>query len=511
MADSNEQFKIEIISTADNGGFTSTTKAVDGLNLSTKEGASAQDKLTQASKETEKTAGEMAEKFALNRTAMLQLNRLAPELGHLLKESFEGLPGLIAIATIGLALLKEKYDEQVKAEAEASDGHEFVEGLKAKTEALNRGAEAIETYVDHIERIATAEASVAQSLANQLGIESALATARAARVAAEEKAAKAKTEFQEKAGEITPEQAALTQAKADVKSIQDAAAAKLSDQQRAIDDKQAALDKARKDQPGLAADTKAKQAKAAAEEAQANRLERDYGSDDAKKARQAANTKADDIDEMVEQYRKQGAEDPEADSHYEYLDLLQKQEKARHEAELLNHGYQQFLRTNSPEAKKQRKADATAAEEADKKGTENATKARELADEIPVLIQKLKDAQTESAREVAAKVGESILQAMQKILAQPHGAELQTGINLADQVEKRHNLSNDQASFLIKLANSLGAHTANLKTAADYLEKFKDNTGAFLEAVTKLLVQHNAKLEAQGRQIAALTKTAGGG
>jgi len=116
MADSNEQFKIEIISTADNGGFTSTTKAVDGLNSTVTTGARAHEDLAQATKEAGKVTEEAGIPHRELRKILFDIgNQAAPGAGRALGE--------LAYGPIGVALALVSAYELFKKSLEA-DGEE---------------------------------------------------------------------------------------------------------------------------------------------------------------------------------------------------------------------------------------------------------------------------------------------------------------------------------------------------------------------------------------------------
>ena len=116
MAD--EQFKIEIISTADTAGFTATTKAVDGLNSSTKEGASAHEKLAQATKTAEHATEAAGIPHRELRKILLDVgNVAAPGAGRALMELGMGPIG-VALALVGVF---EMFKKTLEADEEEAD------------------------------------------------------------------------------------------------------------------------------------------------------------------------------------------------------------------------------------------------------------------------------------------------------------------------------------------------------------------------------------------------------
>ena len=116
MAD--EQFKIEIISTADTAGFTAANKAVDGLNSSTKEGARAHEELAQATKTAEHATEAAGIPHRELRKILLDVgNVAAPGAGRALMELGMGPIG-VALALVGVF---EMFKKKLEADGEEAE------------------------------------------------------------------------------------------------------------------------------------------------------------------------------------------------------------------------------------------------------------------------------------------------------------------------------------------------------------------------------------------------------
>ena len=489
MSDANQTLKLLVewgVINADQAE--KAQKTLDAMNQSAREGTGAHEALGKSTEEAGEKTGEFGEKLLHNRHLMLETNKLAPELGHVLRDAFEGPVGAVGLLALGLVALKEKMgataEAQEKLGEEARTGP-FIEGIKAQTEAINKGIESLENY-------ANAQQTITVALQGQLAAENALAAARAARIKDEATAAAAEVNRKAKAGELTPEQAELQRTTAAIQAAKDEAAAKTSDAQKQIDTKQADVDKARKDQPGLDAAQQAAVAQAAKLHAH-DAAVAGFGGPDADKERLAAEDAATAARKEAEQL--QNSRDPAwiyrpraagytKKANGEDVTVAEAAEedaqRAEEHAQRLNQGYAEYLRTTGAAHKSTVTAADNAATNATQDATKNADFIAKTQTEIDQAKANLLAVQGEAAKDLAIKIAAIISDAETKLYDQPHGAEVKGAVQEADFIEKvlrvkaavdaydRNQLTPEAGAFLMKFVNEHGGQASTAEGAAGF-------------------------------------------
>jgi hypothetical protein len=461
----------------------------------------------------EKESSEAAEFLHHNhRQLHLLMHEMGGEAGHLggaLLNAFRGPVGpALALGGI-IALLKNKFDENaeaMKAAGEEAAHGDFKQGIEEITTATEKGQSKLEAYAETVAKIAQHEVTIAQALASQLAQMHAISAAREAEAKAHEAALAAETKRKTAAGELSPEQAVLNETAAAIKAAKDEAARKKQDADDEVARKQDAFNQSVLKQRQLDADVAEKSQAFAREQGHAESLKKNFSGDDFEKRLKAAKEKQADAErelqdarDTADNYRKattgpNGERTGIAEGQQAIYDAaVRRAQEAFNDASatpnLLERGQRQYESTQTPDAKSKLRGAGRAADEAEQKGKDNAREVDRLRSEL------------DEARAIAAKVGPvndqalgdrlaAILsQAVEKLYALPRGGELEAGVHIADQIEGGKNVSGAQAQFLMALDAALGGHAQNLKEAADHVEKFKDNTGAFFDAVLKLTNQ----------------------
>lgn len=216
----------------------------------------------------------------------------------------------------------------------------------------------------------------------------------------------------------------------------------------------------------------------------------------------------------------------------------------------LRRGVEGFRSRHSPEANKDLQDKDNAAKQADQKATTNQDEIDKLRRELNEARRVAAATQPDIDKELAARIAIIMQEAVDKLAAMRHGGEVQTAVQLAQAIEDRlravqiakdaaagHAPNHDDAAFLMKfvammggnpadfnaavgfvnsnkglqneptrtaqdatgrhlsaadaflidIANALGAHVNNLKAAAEFVAKLKDNSDDNLKAVAKLV------------------------
>lgn len=427
------------------------------------------------------------------------------------------------------AYLKDQFEEWQKTLAETGEAaahSQFSDAINKISEALETARSKAEAYALFIGDIAKNEISIAQALASQLQLINAVAAARAAEAKAAETRDKAATARKEKAGEITLEQAIISDAKTEVDAAKAEAAAKKKEAEDVANAKQAALDKSALDQEKLDADKHA--ADQAVIQAQIHRdrlknfgpegkvdlttidpnsyfqnirgpeqikIEKLPVEDAIKKAQEQVDKLAEAIENLKS---KQGGLDNASDKAIVQVDI-DKLESAKTNAEVqlknFQHGADQYRRAFSPDSNQGLQDKQHTAEEADKRARANETEIKKLRDEL-IEARKISAATGPIVDQTLAdRIATIFEQAVTKLYSQPHGGDVEAGVHLADQVEHGKQLTGDSEQALMELANALGAHAQNIKQAANFVEHLKDNAGEFYNAVVTMMSSQNAALD----------------
>ena len=517
MSDEVRNIQVKITTPADLSGLKNTAQATDELKGGTKN-------LT-----AEVAAAEGAQKehnlhLENSRLLFTELNKIVPGLGHTLHAAFSGPLGPVIILAGAIEYLTEKIRENDKALDEAGEAAktgEFAAGIAAAKVTMDEAAKSASDYSIAIGQIAQHEVTIAQALDAQLKLMHAIAAARAAEAKAAEERAKATTERKEKAGEITPEQAVISETAAAIKAAKDEAAAKKKTAADELAAKQTAFEAAADKQFELDRKRENSQEKFFTEKAHRERLEKDWGSPEFEKQKSGAQVELDKLQKEVdadEPYRR--AQSAKArgdqDTYNSYVqaysapnitgapttaEKLDSIEHLRLQIRTMQMGQAQYAGTQTPAAQSQFETDKKNAEEADKKARENTAEVDRLRRELEEA--KHTSAATEPINEqaLADRIATILEQAVAKLYSQPRGSEVETGVHIADTVERGGKVNDAQGAFLMALDVALGGHAKTLKEAADHVLTFKDNTGAFFEAVIQLTTHG---FTAQQKQIDAL-------
>jgi hypothetical protein len=579
--------------------YSDLQKQLDQVDASIKASTAANADLAAAEKES----ADAAEFMHKNHRAMHMLfhemgSESVPALGHAMGAMMMGPVGpAIALLAIFGALKSsfEGWQENLDKAAEDNANANFAGGIEAMNTALGEGMSKIDAYAAAIEKISQHEVTIAQALASQLQSMRALAEERERARKAAEAAANAETERQQKAGEITPEQAELKQAAAAIQAAKDAAAAKKKNAEDEINAQQDAIEKAAFKQDQLTADYEAKQKAFTEADAHRKRIEKDFGPDSEQTVvlNQSLKTEEDGIfgqgrsgpeTKKLKRDEAIAAATEELTRQQETFEKLQKAfdaggtvsakvlEDAKQnlllaQGQLQNllRGKGQYIQATSSESDSDLQAKQRAATTAADKGTENAKFIDEAKRKLDQQRADMAAAASLQAQELSDQIAAILSKTVEKLYSLPHGAEVQQGVKFSDDIEKAlraaalgnqyqrtQNISEDDARFLMKfvnehggnaqtvqqssqfavdkwgnlnahdttditeqnksqfnqaeiflvqLANDLGAHVKNVKDAADFVSKLKDNTSAFFDAVIQMA---NNGFTAQQKQLDSL-------
>jgi hypothetical protein len=489
-----------------------------GLNDSAaQEAAEEIGKLTKNVKES----GEVAERANEHHREMHHMfemmNRTLPGLGGVMAAAFMGPVGAIMLAHSAIEAVTKKIEEAKKREqefaAETSNGA-FASAFKEVASVIDEARASTESYSLAVAHIAEHEITIAQALASQLSYMNALASARAAAVKAAEAAKKAEVERREKAGELTPEAAEIVQARDAITSAQKEAADKRQKEQDQINEKQRAMDAGIANQAALDADLRAKKDAATTDAAHRKALERFAPSDENRKVHQDLIDRKAEAQAAIEAAQGQAMSmvaktgRPSA-----YGESLVK--NAQEQFNIINQkliafetGERSYAELNKPGAKDASQAIQEAAKTAEDKARANAQEIDTLRRELDDLKRTANDPtiREQQDAELAAKIAEIMSNTVTQLYNQPRGQEVESGVGLADIIEKGGQVTNDQAKFMAMLDQALGGHAQSIQQAADHLEQFKDNNDSFLSAVMSLT---NHGFTAQQRQIDQLSAVIG--
>jgi hypothetical protein len=173
-----------------------------------------------------------------------QIDRLVPGLGEGLRGAITGPLGMMAALffTTDLVLGKFKeFDKELDAIADQAADPTFLDGIRARTEALMQAADAAQEYAAKLYNGVDGEQGIITMLNQELALQEAINEARDKADSAGQSAAGAKTRADEARGTITPEMAIQQEADEKKKAATDETAKKQAAQDKEVADKQAAL------------------------------------------------------------------------------------------------------------------------------------------------------------------------------------------------------------------------------------------------------------------------------
>ena len=441
-------------------------------------------------------------------------NQAAPGAGRALGAMLMGPlgPAVALVSVVGL--LKEKYDawnESLLKAAENAATADFAGGIEAARKAVEAGESALAGYEQTIANIALHEQTIATALQAQLTLMNQIAAAREAARKAMEAAQGADIDRREAQHQLTPEQATVAHTAAAIKAVKDEYEARQQQENDALATLQQKHQEGVARQSALDQDAEAKRKKADDEEAHRARLETDFGGNNQewqkKQEEFRKNQNVGTVADTEEALRKAQTQfDQTGPLTYGYdkhnRDVAQHEfDRAQDVQRNLDRGRNQYLAArDNPQIEKDKKA----ADEAATRGTTNAQDVSKIQDQITELTQKIAATRSAQDQELAARIATIMEQAVAKLSGSGHGAELSAGGNIADAVERGQRVGNDMGTFLIRLANQLGAHTDNLKVAADFVEKLNGDTEKFIAAVVRLSQQSFQATQSAQRQLDAL-------
>jgi hypothetical protein len=474
------------------------------------------------------------------RKIISEINRIAPGMGEVLHSLFLGAAGpALAFAAAVLEIKKglEEYNKVLDAAAQSAAMPTFLEGILAAKAAMADGREKIDDYAESIERVAKAEQSIAQALAQQLELMHAVAAAREAAAKAQQAAIEAETRRRQASGELSPERAVIAETQQAIAAAKAESVAKRDVVDHEIADKQAALDKSTTAQGGLDAAAKSTAGAYFAEKAKRDKLTADFSGPEDKKAMEDAQKERDkiqaDLDNntsytRAKKLRKEAA-DAKPGVHRDELLRSAKEYESDFDApnilggpsvaEMIARmgqidagisarraGEAQYNATQAPESQEAFERSKTDYEEADKKGRANAEEIKALKEQLATATANRSATGSLEDRALEDRISAILSGAVEKLYKEHAGGELESGVSIADAVEKNKSVSDSQAQFLMALDQALGGHATTLRQAASNVERFKDDTGAFFNAVIGLT---SKGFEAQQKQLDMLYNQVG--
>ena len=494
---------------------------------------------------TEKEASESAEFLHKNHRQLHRLFETLPGVantaGGVMLQAIRGPIGPAIALGIVIEKSVDAFKEWQKSLDEAGESaaqSPFAEAIKKVGEDMEEARSKAEAYRLAIEEIAQHETSIAQALSSQLNYMHALASAREAAAKAEEAHAKARNDRREKTGEITPEQAAINETALEIQAAKNEAARKKKEKDDEVSTKQDALNRAIFSQAPLNAAEAAAAVAVTTAKTHRDRLA-DFGPEakhdlfnfgagvfggdtvekgvPTKEALVKARDQVAELEKKVEEAKQDielsenpitaGMENmrgvtPESakENYARAQDLLA---KAQAQQGNLQRGVRQYDNANSPAANQELQDKENAAEAARKNGKANAEEVDRLRRELDDARKINSATQPAIDKELTERIATILENAVGKLSAMPRGGEVEAGIQISDILEKGQGVGAAQAQYLLQLANNLGLHTQNLKEAADHIEKLKDDTGAFMDAVVRLTSQG---FTAQQQQLDALAQ-----
>ena len=501
--------------------FSGLQQQLNQVNVSIKE-----------SSEKMEESGEASEFLHHNHRALHMLfhemgRESIPAFGHALGGALMGPlgPALALLSVLGyMKSAFEEWDKALDEAGESAGQGNFAAGIDAMNKALQEGQDKIDAYAEHIAKIALHERTIAEALQSQLGLMRAIAAERERSSKLDEQLAKDEVERKKAAGEITPEQAelkttadAIAAAKAEAARKKQEEADEIAKQQQAINDSYAK-------QRELDADQKAKETKVAEEKAHRERLAKDFGPESktdfttvepasgwgipgtetptTKKglsideAIKAAMENVDKWTEKLDQAKDRAGEAGLNDDEKKYRESMVQQsqeylDRAKGQLYDLEQGHNQYLKAFSSDADGKFNADQRAAAKADQDGQKNADDRDKMIKDLEQRRANQAGIAAEVDHQLATEIADILTKAVHKLYDQPHGAEVERGVQIADAVEKAiraatlgdqyqrtHKISEEDARFLMKFVNENGGNASTADQAADFATKNFGNTNA---------------------------------
>jgi len=431
-----------------------------------------------------------------------------PGLGHAMNAALVGPLGP-AVALVGaVGMLKKAFSDwnaEMDAEAESNAMPTFADGVAKVKASFENAASSIAAFQSNLANIATAQNTFANGLQRQLTLMREIATEQENQRKAAEARQKAEIASQVAAGPaaggLTPEQGALKDTQIEIEAARAEHDAKRKAEQDALSTKEATLANEKIEQPRL--------------KKNAIDLENHYAELDAKRAKSEdfspkASQKiiqhnvglSGETEETVTvegRNQQLAAAGAEADKWRKMLEQLnankgdittpaQKEvassnlEFANKQVENLTKGWHEYdaLHTKSQnDAFDKLKADVG---EAKKKATENETNIPTHENEVQDERKRQQVAFPGEDQQLHDRIEAIVSKAVEKLFNQPHGKDMLAGISvandiekairaagLADQYQRTHQISQEDAAFLMKFANEHGANATSAEQSSAFV------------------------------------------
>ena len=179
-------------------------------------------------------AAKDTDKLTTSKREMLHLlHGLPPEFRQVGYSFIQGFynPMFVGMTVLtGLYLYAKKqlddYNKSLDEIGQKAAQADFLPGIEAKMDVLRTGARDMQTWLGHLAQEQTGKEGIAKALADQLGLMSAIATAKGAQAKAEESLAIAKIKQGQASGRISPADADRQIAEAQAKNVADEQARK---------------------------------------------------------------------------------------------------------------------------------------------------------------------------------------------------------------------------------------------------------------------------------------------
>jgi len=208
--------------------------------------------------EEEGSANEVSEGHAqATRRLFTELNKIVPELGHALHESFMGPIGAVIMLTTAVADAYStiaEFNAKLNEIAQQNASADFMGSITAQLQVFSSAAAEAQGFADALRNITTNSNTLNTQLQAQLTLYQAIERAQAGLVSAQKGLAIAEIQRDEAAHKITPEQAAERRAKAEKDALEAEQKARDAAADAELKAKQDALKKAKEDQARLEGD-----------------------------------------------------------------------------------------------------------------------------------------------------------------------------------------------------------------------------------------------------------------
>jgi len=468
-----------------------------------------------------------------------------PGLGAALRGMMLGPLGpaiALAAAVGGVRKAFVDWSAQMDAQAQSNALPIFAEGIAAVKASFDGAAASVAALEYSLANIAIAQNTFANGLQRQLTLMKEIAAEQENERKAEEARQKAEIARQVAAGPaaggLTPEQGALASTKIDVDAARAEHDAKRKAEQDALAAKEATLANEKIVQPKLTqtyddlvnrqAELDAQRKKSEAYDPEKSRkiVQNNVGlnglsetSSDVQGRNQqfaAALAELDKWSEEIKGWRTSPHADPAQKEQAEVAFAAAKGQLAS-----LTKGFAQYDALHSHAQIAESEKLKTDIEEAKKKATENKTNAVTHEQEVEAERKRQGAVFPGEDKELAARIAAILSGALEKLYAQPHGKELLTGIDiandiekairaagLADQYQRTHQISQEDAAFLMKFANEHGANATSADQSSAFVHNRYGNTGA--RENQPITPQNAGNLDITEQFLVGITKDLGG-